>query len=54
MRVSLAWLAEWIDLPADLEALAEQLTMAGVFSDHFGSDIETHPTASSKPDKYTP
>ena len=30
MRVSLGWLAEWIDLPPDSDALAERLTMAGL------------------------
>jgi phenylalanyl-tRNA synthetase beta chain len=30
MRVSLAWLAEWIELPASVETLVERLTLAGL------------------------
>jgi phenylalanyl-tRNA synthetase beta chain len=33
MRVPLSWLAEWIDLPATPEALAERLTLAGLTVD---------------------
>ncbi|HFD15641.1 MAG TPA: phenylalanine--tRNA ligase subunit beta, partial [Rhodospirillales bacterium] len=30
MRVSLAWLREWVEVPEGAEALAERLTMAGL------------------------
>ena len=42
MRVSLGWLAEWIDLPSDPEVLAERLTMGGLEIDAIerrGSDL---------------
>ncbi len=30
MRLSTGWLAEWIDLPEDVDVLADRLTMAGI------------------------